>query len=69
MSVIGRLDDQVDRVLIAPLNKNRQRETDDREPALDEHSASSRPARQIRQENEGSQDEQPAPEELPVWLL
>jgi hypothetical protein len=69
MSVIGRLDDQVDRVLTAPLNKNRQLQTDEREPALDEHAASSRPGQQIRQENEAAKDERPATEELPVWLL
>jgi hypothetical protein len=69
MSVIGRLDDQVNRVLIAPLDKNRQSKTDEREAALDEQAAAPHAVQPTPEENESSHKERAAPEELPVWLL
>ncbi len=69
MSVIGRLDDQVNRVLIAPLDKNRQSQTDEREAAPDEQAASAHYGQPAPEENEGPHQERAAPEELPVWLL
>ena len=62
MSVIGRLDKQVDEVLIAPVEKNRRK--------------ASQAGRDIPNPNETSEvNDQPADEkdaerkELPVWLL
>jgi len=61
MSVIGRLDEQVEAVLIAPLKKERTREE---EPRRDESGAApARPA--IDQKPDDSEVDPP----LPVWLL
>ncbi|HEX8494381.1 MAG TPA: hypothetical protein VF658_16165 [Pyrinomonadaceae bacterium] len=73
MAVIGRLDDQVDSVLIAPLDRNRrgtaeaqeeeQQQPENRQPASSQMSA---PA---SDETKDLQNEQAEREELPVWLL
>jgi hypothetical protein len=60
MAVIGRLDGQVEEVLITPLERGRERER----PAVPP------PPTPPETEDEPSADEtSPAPDELPVWLL
>lgn len=60
MSVIGRLDEQVDEVLIKPLAKTNRPETDEQKD--DENSAS-------RAATPEDAEPTPARERLPVWLL
>ena len=63
MPVIGRLDGQVDEVLISPLERGRQRESSDA-PAGDAQPPPPEPT------DESPRGEtSPAPDELPVWLL
>jgi hypothetical protein len=63
MSVIGRLDDQVENVLITPVKRQQQR-TPDEEP----RSPQQVPATEAREaEPESERHEADAP--LPVWLL
>lgn len=69
MSVIGRLDDQVNAVLIAPLDKGGRRKAEAREEARDEQETASHPNFQTRDEATGSQNKREPDEELPVWLL
>lgn len=71
MSVIGRLDDQVDAVLIEPLKRSGQRkaespaEVNDKERAPSSHSEAQAP-----DELESPRSERAVrAEELPVWLL
>ena len=73
MSVIGRLDEQVDAVLIAPLKKRGEKTPDEttppaRSPNRDVPSSS---AKQRRAPVSGrmAEQESPKPDELPVWLL
>ena len=63
MSVIGRLDGQVDEVLISPLARKNRGERDGREG---ERTAPPEP-----QSEAPARDEKQAPKqgELPVWLL
>lgn len=64
MAVIGRLDGQVEEVLIKPLGRGREREPS-AAPAGDDP-----PPLPPGQEDQPSADEtSPAPSELPVWLL
>ncbi|HEV7377115.1 MAG TPA: hypothetical protein VGN95_20530 [Pyrinomonadaceae bacterium] len=63
MSVIGRLDDQVDEILIAPLQRKNNREAKEQEA----EQPSSREATQI--EPDPSTENVATHNELPVWLL
>lgn len=69
MPVIGRLDNQVDAVLIAPLDRNRQRTTEAREQQTGEQTTRPDPGLQTPQPADGSQNTRTHREELPVWLL
>lgn len=70
MSVIGRLDDQVNEVLIAPLDRNRRPDTAMRQQPTGEPVApSSPPGLHTPEEDESSQNEPAARDHLPVWLL
>lgn len=60
MSVIGRLDEQVDEVLIRPLSKKNEQETSARE---NENQALSEPIEESAEKQDRKRDE------LPVWLL
>ena len=65
MSVIGRLDEQVDAVLIAPLKRKG-------EPAEGEREQKRARAEQVEQTPRAPRKqgkEQTAADELPVWLL
>ncbi|HEX7175229.1 MAG TPA: hypothetical protein VF240_08100 [Pyrinomonadaceae bacterium] len=66
MSVIGRLDDQVDAVLIKPLSKKGER-VDAHEDAPAQTSTP-RPADAAPAADDATDRERP-PRELPVWLL
>lgn len=67
MSVIGRLDDQVEAVLINPL---RRRERSDEEEAERDapHAAPPAPSHEER-DAESSEETRAAEAVLPVWLL
>jgi hypothetical protein len=69
MPVIGRLDDQVDAVLIAPLDRNCTRTAEAREQSPNEQAAPSNPGLQTPEEADSSQNTRARQEELPVWLL
>jgi hypothetical protein len=61
MSVIGRLDKQVDEVLIAPLEKNiRKAKKMEREVSSSDETA------KVKDQSANEKDEN---RELPVWLL
>ena len=60
MSVIGRLDEQVDEVLIRPLSRKDMQETTERE---NENQALREPIEEITEKQDRERDE------LPVWLL
>lgn len=70
MSVIGRLDDQVDRALISPLARNGRTQTD---RGQESHVAEnvSRSEKGSRRSRESAQRDEEAmhQEELPVWML
>ena len=71
MPVIGRLDGQVDEVLIAPLEKRRREDAGEAPPADapargdadDNRGGHKKPAARGELENDAVRDE------LPVWLL
>ena len=69
MGVIGRLDDQVDSVLIAPLDRNRRDTTEAQEQSENPQSTSPQTNAQAPGEAERFQNERAGREELPVWLL
>lgn len=69
MSVIGRLDDQVNAVLIAPLDKDARRKTEARREAQDEQATVSHHNHQTPDEALSSQNERAGKDELPIWLL
>lgn len=60
MSVIGRLDEQVDEVLIRPLSKKNEPETSERESV-------NQSLRELVEEN--AEKRKRKRDELPVWLL
>jgi hypothetical protein len=63
MSVIGRLDEQVDEILITPLQRKNNQETNEQE-------AGQSPSRETAQIESGSSEKKRAEREtLPVWLL
>lgn len=68
MSVIGRLDRQVEEVLITPLDTNRPRQSAQQAAQPDEKTQASEPVEPApgTQPNIRGQREK---EELPVWLL
>ncbi len=68
MSVIGRLDKQVEEVLISPLDRNRQREPAKRDAQTDENAQAYEPTESVSvtHQNIRRQNEK---DELPVWLL
>jgi hypothetical protein len=70
MPVIGRLDEQTDAVLIAPLARKGARETD-ADTAARSHENTRRPrtATEVMSETEVSEEARGGREELPVWLL
>jgi hypothetical protein len=61
MPVIGRLDEQVNEVLINPLERGRGREP---RPAADEP-----PPAPVESDEPPAGETSRAPDELPVWLL
>jgi hypothetical protein len=69
MSVIGRLDEQVDAVLIAPLA--RKGEGQARTSAAEPHENIEQPrtATRTESEKEDSDNRRARHDELPVWLL
>jgi hypothetical protein len=69
MSVIGRLDEQVDAVLIAPLDRNRRPTTTERQPPDDAQPAPLAPAPHAPDKAATAHNEQAVKQDLPVWLL
>ncbi len=69
MSVIGRLDEQVDSVLIAPLDRNRRPVPSARDDSTDELKHPSSDREQTPREADPSQTKRDERQELPVWLL
>jgi hypothetical protein len=68
MSVIGRLDKQVEEVLISPLDKNRrQTETPRDSPSREDATLDAQPEPTTGAEENPHPEREP--EELPVWLL
>lgn len=64
MSVIGRLDDQVEAVLINPLKRERPT------PGTEERERSAQPApASPERDEEASEETREARDALPVWLL
>jgi len=69
MPVIGRLDDQVDAVLIKPLGRRDEQEADAATALSPENIAQPQTATQTAGESDISSDTHARREELPVWLL
>jgi hypothetical protein len=69
MAVIGRLDDQVDSLLIAPLDRNRRDTTEAQQQSKNPQQTQSQTDIPAPGEAESFQHEQAVREELPVWLL
>jgi hypothetical protein len=70
MSVIGRLDEQVEAVLITPLGKDGRTEAAPREDESAVEQATSAPrVERATAEDESFQDERASKDDLPVWLL
>ena len=69
MPVIGRLDDQVDAVLIKPLERRDEQEADTATAQSRENIAQPQTATQTAGESEFSANTHARREELPVWLL
>jgi len=76
MSVIGRLDDQVDALIISPLKKrgaqqNEEEASPPQQPA--KTTEQTKPVASLKsqaaQSHKHSEQESSAPNELPVWLL
>ena len=76
MSVIGRLDDQVDALIISPIKKRGAQQTEE-EATLPQQpiktTDQARPVASVKSQaadgHKHSERESPAPDELPVWLL
>ena len=69
MPVIGRLDDQVDAVLIKPLGRRDEQGAKTTTALSHENIAQPQTATQTAGESESSANTQARREELPVWLL
>lgn len=76
MSVIGRLDDQVDALIIRPVKKRGAQQTaEDATPPEQPTNRTDQANRvayakgQAAKDHEHSEQERSAPDELPVWLL
>ena len=67
MSVIGRLDEQVDAILIAPLKRKDEAEATTTEPRKQPETRDGQPRNVAPHENTAAQ--RAAQAELPVWLL
>jgi hypothetical protein len=68
MSVIGRLDGQVDEIIIKPVADRNRPETEERPPSSKENARQPQPAT----EEDRTQDTEESDErssDLPVWLL
>ena len=66
MGVIGRLDEQVDAILITPLRRTDETKRDEHGAA--EQDAPTRPLAQLPAQHK-EPDAQRATDDLPVWLL
>ena len=66
MAVIGRMDEQVDAVLIEPLRRKGERAADRRDPTAGEAAPARPPITPVQSEDA---DAPAAAHELPVWLL
>jgi hypothetical protein len=62
MSVIGRLDEQVESILISPLGKKRDAPEQPEQPSAQETNT-------LREEESSAQETRTRSPELPVWLL
>ena len=69
MPVIGRLDDQVDAVLIKPLGRRDEQEADTATALSHENITQPETATQTADESDLSGTTHARREELPVWLL
>jgi hypothetical protein len=76
MSVIGRLDDQVDALIISPIKKRGAQQTEEEATPPQQPAKTTDQARTVDSEKsraaEGhkhSERESSAPNEIPVWLL
>jgi hypothetical protein len=69
MPVIGRLDEQVDAVLIKPLARTDEPDGDARARPEYQNMAQPQTATETTGETDLSSDKRALPEELPVWLL
>lgn len=69
MPVIGRLDEQVNAVLIKPLARKDEPDRDARVEQEHENIARPQTATQTASENDFSDETKAEREELPVWLL
>lgn len=74
MSVIGRLDQQVEAVLITPLKKRGQHKEDEARQDTERSAERTRSSSETNRQSAGGdkQSEQETPplrDELPVWLL
>ena len=67
MPVIGRLDEQVDALLISPLAKKRRTGPEETAPA--EQQQPPAPTATARDETDTDIESKPGRETLPVWLL
>jgi hypothetical protein len=69
MGVIGRLDDQVNEIIIKPVGARRRQESEETQAPLEEGA----PPTQAEAEEDQARDEENAKaqsqSELPVWLL
>jgi hypothetical protein len=63
MSVIGRLDEQVDKVLISPLAGKNERETNEQDNDSDASRVATRTTSESLKKRDAERDT------LPVWLL
>ncbi len=69
MSVIGRLDDQVNEIIIKPVGSRHGQESEDSEtPAQERAQASAHVVKEKRAYNEEAAKSD-KPSELPVWML
>ncbi len=69
MSVIGRLDEQVESILIRPLDSDRRAAARERHDSSDEPKRSSNDGEKALDETDDLQEKHSRREELPVWLL
>lgn len=68
MSVIGRLDGQVDEIIIKPIGSGKRLEGEERQAASEESTALT-PAVDAESEAPDKERREKRPSDLPVWLL